>query len=158
YRAGTAIAGRAVGLSFAALLMTAPAYLRFAAIARAYAMVVFSLCLILAMVARTKHLASRGEWVGVASLVGLWTSYLLCPLALAAPWIARLGRRDRIRLTAALALMAVALVPRVINGFAVTRGGMFEIPGPVAAFGYALSIAGQAAPPGYFSPEEWIWL
>jgi len=150
YRAGTAAAGRYVGLSFAGLLILAPAYLRLAAIARAYALIAFSLCLILAVVTRTKETRSCGGSVGVAGLLALWVSYLLWPLALAAPWMARLDRRDRLRLTGALALMAAAFAPRIANGFTnamnKTDLSMFEIHGPSDALGYALAMVGQAPP------------
>jgi hypothetical protein len=160
YRAGTSMAGRFVGSSFAALVILSPAYLRLAAIARGYALVVLALCLILAAVARRTATPSRGVAVGVASLFGLWVSYLLWPLALAAPWMARLDRRDRIRLTMATLLMAAALAPRVANGFGGAMGktdmAVFEIAGPIDMLGYALAVTGAAAPPQYGGSAVWM--
>jgi hypothetical protein len=151
YLGGRALAGRAVGVAFALLLVMAPAYLRFAVIARNYAMIACALCLILATVGRTNQTPSRGALVGVASLFGLWVSYLLWPLALAAPLLARLQRRDRTRVMLALTIMVVAFVPRVANGFSNATGkrGLFELRTVDEAFAYALAIAGQGPPLGY---------
>jgi hypothetical protein len=142
------------------LVVLAPAYLRLAAIARGYALLVFALCAVLAAVAETKERASRGAWVGVASLLGLWVSYLLWPLALAAPWLARLERRDRLRVSAALALTAAALAPRVVNGFTSAMGKtdvtMFELAGPADALRYALAVAASAAPTSEGGSGIWL--
>ena len=136
--------GRHVGLWFASLVVLAPAYLQVASIARVYGVVAFSLCLILAMIARTLHCRTRGELVGLASLVGLWVSYLLWPLALAAPWLAQLKRRDRVRLMAALGLTVPALAPRVINGLlgARQKQGVFHLQGPVDTGAHVLAVSG----------------
>jgi hypothetical protein len=169
YRAGAVLFGRGVGLTFAALVILAPAYLRLAAIARGYALVIFSLCAMLAAVAGTHGAAdgaakpaarSRGAALGAACLLSLWVSYLLWPLAFAAPWIARLDRRDRLRVMAVLVVMAAALVPRIAVGFAegVTRSERFELPGPADAIAYALARAGQVAPADYSRDPRIAWL
>jgi hypothetical protein len=161
YRAGRAFAGRAVGVSFAALVILAPAYLRLAAIARGYALLVFALCAMLAALSEMNPAPTRGAALGVAGLLGLWVNYLLWPLALALPWIARLDRRDRLRVSVALAVTALAISPRVANGFTSAMGktdiALFEIHGPVDALGYALALAGQAAPVNYGANPIWLW-
>jgi hypothetical protein len=160
YRAGSAAFGRCTGVAFAALLVLAPAYLRSAAIARAYALIVLALCAILASIAGTYTRPSRGAAVGLASLLGIWTSYLLWPLAVAAPWLARLAWRDRLRLTAAAIVMAAVILPRISNGFAegMTRTATFELHGPLDSLGYALARAGET-PPRAYAPEGLLsWL
>lgn len=160
YRAGSAAFGRCTGVAFTALLVLAPAYLRSAAIARAYALIVLALCAILASIAGTYTRPSRGAALGLASLLGIWTSYLLWPLAVAAPWLARLAWRDRLRLTAAAIVMAAVILPRISNGFAegMTRTATFELHGPLDSLGYALARAGET-PPRAYAPEGLLsWL
>jgi len=76
---------------------------------------------------------------------------LLWPLAAAAPWLARLALRDRLRLTGAVLLLVAVIVPRIINGLTegATMTTTFEIKGVVDALGYALARAGQAPPFDY---------
>jgi hypothetical protein len=154
YRAGTAAFGRAAGIAFTALVVLAPAYLRSAALARPYALIVLALCALLAATAGTYARPSRGAAVGVASVLAIWTSYLLWPLAVAAPWLARLALRDRLRLTTASILMAAVILPRISNGFVegMTHTATFELKGPFDTLGYALARAGQA-PPRVYAPE-----
>jgi hypothetical protein len=160
YRAGTAAIGRVVGLSFAALIVLSPAYLRLAAIARGYSLIVCALCWQLSALAQTKRGPTRGRSLGAASVAGLMLSYLLWPLALAAPWIAALDRRVRIRLGAALALLAVALAPRVVNGFwnsqTKTDLTLFELRGPRDTIRSALTFAGMGASAHEAGPDAWL--
>ena len=148
YRAGAGLAGPAAGVSFAAMLVLAPAYLRLAVIARPYVVLAAALCGLLAAIAQSGERSAGGRRVGIAAVVALWVSYLLWPLACAAPWLARLERRDRLRLTLALAVMVAAMAPRVVNGFGSAIGpadlAQFELHGPLDALGYALTMAGQA--------------
>lgn len=160
YQAGRAAGGRCAGVSCTAMVVLGPAYLQLAAIARGYALLAVALCWLLAAIGRTKDAPSRGRSVGLASLLAVWTSYLLWPLALAAPWIARLERGHRLRLSAALGLMATALAPRVVNGFGSAMGktdvAMFGLQGPRDAFGYALAMAGLAAPANAGGARAWF--
>jgi hypothetical protein len=154
YWAGASLGGRATGVAFAALLTLSPAYLRLAAIARAYALIVLALCLLLAMLARGARTPSRGVGLGLATLFALWTSYLLWPLAVATPWFVGLARRDRLRISGALAFSAAALLPRIANGVGAAREktGPFEILGPVDAFRHALAATGLSAPQADAAP------
>jgi hypothetical protein len=160
YRAGRALGDRFVGIAFAGLVLVAPGYVRLAAIARGYSLLVLAICALLAAVGRSWRVPSRGTAVGLASVLGLWVSYLLWPLAFGAPWLARLDRRDRLRVTGALALMAVVLAPRIINGLATagTKTDVFELQGPAAVLGHAFAIVGQATPGeiGIADPMSWF--
>ena len=160
YCAGRNLGDRFVGLAFAGLVLVAPGYVRLAAIARGYSLLVLAICALLAAVGRSRHAPSRGTAIGLASVLGLWVSYLLWPLAFAAPWLARLDRRDRLRISGALALMALVLAPRIINGLATagTKTDVFELRGPVAVLGHALAMVGQAAPGdiGAADPMSWF--
>jgi hypothetical protein len=160
YRAGSAALGRCVGLCFAALVVLSPAYLSLAAIARGYSLVVCVLCWQLSALARTYRGAARGRSLGAACVAGLMVSYLLWPLALAAPWIAALERRVRLRVSAALGLLAAALAPRVANGFfnAQTKTDLtlFELRGPLDAIRSALTFAGLGAFSVEVGTDQWL--
>jgi hypothetical protein len=148
YRAGRALSARPAGLAFAGLVVLSPAYLRLAAISRGYSLMVLAICGVLAATANTERAPSRGIAVGLAALVSIWTSYLLWPLALAAPCLARLASRDRLRVTLALMLMMVTLAPRIGNALSVsaTKTDVFELRTPAQVLGAAFATAGQAAP------------
>ncbi len=160
YCAGRDLGDRLVGLAFAGLVMVSPGYVRLAAIARGYSLLVLAICALLAAVGRSWHAPSRGTAIGLASVLGLWVSYLLWPLAFAAPWLARLDRRARLRTTGALALMALVLAPRIINGVATagTKSDVFELRGPAAVLGHTFAIVGQATPGdiGAADPMSWF--
>lgn len=160
YWSGRCLSDRVTGLCFAALLLLAPSYLRLAAIARGYACITLVLCLLLAAVARTFHVDSRGRGVGAVGLLALWTSYLLWPLAFAAPCVARLERRDCLRLTAALTLTALGLLPQVLNGFgaALAKPDSFELAGFADTLAAALTSVGQLPPSDYAHSPPAAWL
>jgi hypothetical protein len=157
---GREIAGRSTGLFCAGLMILAPAYVRIAGVARGYTLLVLVICAILAAVAGSARGAVRGVWVGLTAAAGLWVSYLLWPLAFAAPWLARLRFRDRVRVTTALALMAVVLAPRIANalGISATKTDVFELRGPLDVFAQALAAIGQAAPREFGGAEIARWL
>ncbi|MBX3026526.1 hypothetical protein KF840_16590 [bacterium] len=159
YRAGVGLAGRVAGLCFAALVVSAPAYLRLAAIARAYALIALVLCLLLAAVRGPRTRPSRGVAVALAAIAALWTSYLLWPLAAAAPWLAGLARRDRLRVGGALAVVAAALVPRILAGVGEARAksGTFELAGALDTLAHALASAAQATPLVMATPPAGQW-
>ena len=160
YGAGRDLAGRAAGVSFAALALLAPSYLRLAAIARGYSLMVLALCALLAAIAASWRRPARGVGLGLAALLGVWMSYLLWPLALAAAWLARLERRDRVRVTAAVLLLAAALAPRIANGVpaALRRAETFELRGPGDALAYTLAAVGETAPGLYVHQALLPWL
>lgn len=86
---------------------------------------------------------------------------MLWPFAPAAPWISALEKRTRLRIGAAVGLMAAALAPRVANAFGSaahkTDIAMFALHGPVDALVYALAMAGMAGAPYSAGTLPWVW-
>jgi hypothetical protein len=160
YRIGRELAGRRAGLVLAGVVILSPAYVRVAGIARGYSLLVLVICAAIAAVVGSARDAARGVWVGLTSLVALWVSYLLWPLAFGAPWLAQLRLRDRMRVTAALALMALVLAPRILNalGISATKTDVFELRGPLAVLAQALAAIGQAAPREFGGADLARWL